>query len=75
MLTDRDECGEGPKCGPHGHCLNLRGNYTCDCDPGFEMSSDRYCEGQLIYAISSVKQYQTLDFPPRHAYAIALENK
>ena len=78
MFTDRDECGEGPKCGPHGQCLNLPGNYTCDCDPGFEMSSDKYCEGQLTYPcllISSAKQYQTLDFPPRHVNAITLEKK
>ncbi|XP_065432517.1 adhesion G protein-coupled receptor E3-like [Chrysemys picta bellii] len=40
---DIDEC-QGPNpadCGPHAHCTNVPGNYSCTCIDGYEPSSGK----------------------------------
>jgi hypothetical protein len=39
----------GHTCGPHGTCVDKLNNYTCDCDPGFEIRfvNDEYICGNI----------------------------
>ena len=55
LSVDINECDEGPKCGPYGECVNLPGSYTCDCNPGFELSVDKYCEGSFTRIVDKAK--------------------
>lgn len=35
MLLDINECDSNP-CSKYGTCVDGIGNYTCDCEPGFQ---------------------------------------
>ncbi|ESO93622.1 hypothetical protein LOTGIDRAFT_161733 [Lottia gigantea] len=42
--VDLDECQTGfAKCGANEKCVNLRGNYTCECAPGYERGNLGVC--------------------------------
>lgn len=38
---DIDECAVNPNLCQNGQCVNLEGNFRCDCLDGFEPTSDR----------------------------------
>lgn len=41
MLLDVDECVENTNGCAHT-CTNTRGSYSCSCDPGYRLASDRH---------------------------------
>ncbi|KAF2895301.1 hypothetical protein ILUMI_10875 [Ignelater luminosus] len=44
---DIDECAEGyGGCGPHSHCINTEGSYTCRCDSGYVGNQTIGCRSQ-----------------------------
>ena len=46
--TDIDECAENSSLCEH-ICNNTEGNYTCDCDEGYELNSNGYsCTGEAM---------------------------
>ncbi len=48
-LSDINECFLGTyTCGAHEHCNNTIGNYTCDCDAGFDGSP---CIGNITFTV------------------------
>lgn len=44
---DIDECVLEEPCGPNAACNNTDGNYTCDCDPGYELFTWSSCGGMF----------------------------
>ena len=46
---DIDECAvmPGDLCVANAHCLNTNGSYSCVCNPGYKMTDNLTCEGNL----------------------------
>lgn len=45
--SDIDECSQPGVC-RNGRCVNTRGSFQCQCNPGFTLSKDgSYCTGNL----------------------------
>ncbi|XP_042200474.1 bone morphogenetic protein 1-like isoform X2 [Callorhinchus milii] len=45
FFKEMDECSRADNGGCEQRCVNTLGSYTCACDPGFELASDkRSCE-------------------------------
>lgn len=38
LISDINECEQPDSCGINTNCINLPGNYTCECRDGFEGS-------------------------------------
>lgn len=48
FVTDIDECGliDVIYCGdPLKLCINTLGSFHCECQEGFQLSSNNFCEG------------------------------
>ena len=50
--VDIDECtlgGTFNQCEKPDSCVNIDGNYTCSCNPGYELEDDgRNCAGEVL---------------------------
>ena len=50
--VDIDECtlgGTFNQCGEPDSCVNIQGDYTCSCNPGYELEDDgRSCTGEVL---------------------------
>ena len=48
---DIDECRDKPDICQNGECRNLAGTYICDCDSGYQRSTDgKECEGKMTHS-------------------------
>ena len=48
---DIDECRDKPDICQNGACRNLAGTYICDCDSGYQRSTDgKECEGKMTHS-------------------------
>ena len=48
LFTDIDECAlNTDDCGEKGYCVNTRGTYGCQCNPGYE-GNGKTCGGKCV---------------------------
>lgn len=53
-FIDRDECASNSLLCRNGRCVNTDGSFRCECNPGFQISSDgKSCIGWFISRFSS----------------------
>jgi hypothetical protein len=51
-ITDIDECSDNPCTDAHRTvCINSLGSYSCDCEDGFELTSNETCVGKYCWNI------------------------
>ena len=56
LLSDIDECSEDDPCAIfNGTCINIEGDYLCECKSGFQETEDGKCRGEF----KSFKRIQT----------------
>lgn len=52
LLSDIDECQNGPVCQQNADCLNLPGSYRCECKAGYRFTPTGQCLGKDVLVIS-----------------------
>ncbi len=55
LLSDIDECQNGPVCQQNAACLNMPGSYRCECKPGYRFTPTGQCLGKAVVVIRDVK--------------------
>lgn len=48
MMIDVDYCAQGHECDENAKCFNLKTNYTCKCNKGFQ-GNGSHCTGKGMY--------------------------
>ena len=69
LFTDLDECATGSHdCQDNSICINLPGNYHCQCEPGYQYIDSVGCLGKPLFVFINLPVSYHCQCEPGYQY-------